>query len=583
MSSGYSALAVFVRILRYGARKWYLFAASVAFMSLAASAESYTPQLVRFAIDQGVSRGDLGAVALYALALLGFVALAGVAGFAARYFSVRFSQGVVHEVRVEAFAAVQRQSMRFFDRVATGQLISRITNDADRIAGFLSWQMRNLVNTSVMIAMASYYMLTMNLRLSAIALAAMGVMALANAKFALTIRPLYDQIRHQLGVLASIVTSSLGGIKTVKALALEDYMDRRFRGENDRFLSLSLRAAKVRAVYGNASFLVLGVAMSGILLYGGELIAAGLLTVGELTAFIAYLMMLMWPLRALGFIVGGAQRAIASARRIFDIIDSAPGTGDEPGAVELRDVRGEVRFENVTFSYVEGRPVLRNVSFVVRPGETVAIVGPPGSGKSTILKLLLRLYEPDEGRITIDGVDVRSIKLSSLRRFVALVPQEPFIFSGTVRENIELGSPGAPMERIVWAAKVAKIHDFIESLPRGYDTVVGERGVTLSGGQRQRIAIARALVADPRILLLDDPVSNLDAETEKRFVEDLREVVRGRTVIIVTQRLSLAQIADRILVLVDGRIVEEGRHDELIARRGHYYRLYISSLGGVHG
>ncbi len=572
--------SVAMRLLELMTRRWGLLALSIASVVIYANTVSVGPLILRWAIDAGVSTGDYASALTPALVLLAVVAAGGIAWYVTRYATAALAQGVAHDLRVAAFEAIHSQSLEFFDRHPSGQLISRITNDTDRLARALSWQVRNLVNISMTAGMSLYYMFTMSPRLSVVIAVAMAVMAAVNTRYVLLIRPLYQRIRHQLGVLASVVSSNLAGIKTVKALGIEELEIQRFSRENEEFARLSLKAAKVRAVYGNASHAVLGLSLASVLYFGGQGVIAGSLSIGELTAFVTYLTLLMWPMRALGFMVSSIQRALAAAERVYEIIDSAPAVKDEPGAVDLRDVRGEVAYENVWFSYVPGKPVLKGVDLRVAAGEKVMITGPPGSGKSTLLKLLLRFYDPDKGRITIDGIDIRKVKLDSLRKHVAVVHQEPFIFSGTVRENIALGNPGASMEEIIAAAKAAKIHDFIMTLPRGYDTLIGERGVTLSGGQRQRIAIARALVKNPKILLLDDPVSNLDAETEAALVRDLKDILEGRTAIIVSQRPSLATLADRVVVMDDGRIVEEGTHEELLARRGMYWRIIMEAVGG---
>ena len=575
----YSSIRVIARLAGMLAKRPLLLAASVALTIIMAMSMAYVPVLIRYAIDYGVEPGDVGKAAYYGLLVLGFTALSGAASFAGRYFLARLSQETVFDLRVEAFRSLMRMPMAYYDRVMTGQLISRITNDAERVTGFLSFRFRMLVYSSFLIATSLAFMAGMSVRLAWIAFAAIITTLALNAVYAKRVRPVYDRVRHQTGVLASIAAGALAGIKTVKGLALEGVVAERFARENSRFYRMYLEAAKLTSIYGNSSFLVMAFAMAGILYYGGLQIVEGAITVGVLAAFLTYMLTLMWPLNALGFIIGDLQRAVAAAKRLFEIIDSSPASVEPEDAVELEEVRGEVRVEDVWFWYEEGKPVLRGVNLHVRPGEKILIVGPPGSGKSTLLRLIAGLYEPRRGRILIDGVDIRRLSRKTLRRAVAYVPQEPFIFNRSILENILVGNPDASMEQVRRAAEIAKIRNFIESLPQGYNTIVGERGVTLSGGQRQRLALARALVGDPRIILLDDPVSNLDAETEARLVEDLREALEGRTAIIVSQRPSLARIADRVVVLVDGRIVEEGKPEELAARRGVFYQLYVRGGG----
>lgn len=575
----YSGLSVFIRLMRYVFRKWYLLVSSIVFIVLMSFSSSIIPVFIREAIDKGILAGSWSTIVYYSFLTLLVTIISGVSSFIARYLTTKISQEIVYRIRLEAFDSIQRQSLDFFDKVFTGQLISRITSDAERISGFLSWRFRMLIYSTLMIGFSLYYMLSMNMLLSIISLIAMIFIVIFSTRYAMMIKPMYDKIRQQLGVLASIATNDLAGIKTIKSLVLERHEYNRFLDENNRFLDLNIKATRIRALYGNLGVLVIGLTMATILYLGGYAIANGLLTIGGLTAFMSYMLMLMWPLNALGYAVGDIQRTIAAAQRLFEIIDTKPGVYEKPDAKTLDDLRGEIIFRNVSFSYDGNRKVLDGIDLHVRPGEKIVIVGPPGSGKSTLLKLLARLYEFNEGEILIDGVDVRDLKLDFLRKNIVYVSQEPFIFNRSIKENIALGNPDVSFEEIVNAAKIARIHDFIIQLPKGYDTIVGERGVDLSGGQRQRIALARALVSNPKIILLDDPVSNLDAETEKKLVSDLKEILRDKTALIVTQRLSLISLADRIVVMDRGRIVEEGTHEELLAKRGLYYELYRSMIG----
>jgi len=567
------------RLLGYLSNKKVEFTIAMLLVILMSYTNSIIPVLIRDAIDLGIIKRNLDNSLIYGGLIILAGILNGLFSFSARFFQVRAAQDAVYRLRMDTFRAIQRQNMEFFDKTLVGQLISRVTNDAERITGFLSFRMRMLVYSSFLIVISLYYMFTMSPRLALIAVTTILVVMSLNAVYARKVRPIYDKVRHQTGVLAGESTSSIAGIKTVKALAVENYILGKFDKENRELYRLNVDAARVSSIYGNTPFLIIGLAMSAMLFYGGKAIITHTLTVGELTAFLTYMLVMMWPLRALGFIIGDMQRTLAAAHRLFEIIDSAPPAIDPIDAVELLDVKGEIVFEDVWFSYPSGKKVLKGVSFKVEPGEKLLITGPPGSGKSTILKLIARLYTPTKGRILLDGVDLNKIKQNSLRKIIAYVPQEPFIFNRSLRENISLAKPDASIDEIVKVARIAKIHDFINSLPERYDTVVGERGITLSGGQRQRIAIARALLANPKIILLDDPVSNLDAETEEAFVNDLKDILVDKTAVIVSQRLSLAEIADRIIVLYDGKIVEEGRHEDLLAMKGVYYELYNTMMG----
>ncbi|WP_048874646.1 ABC transporter ATP-binding protein [Thermococcus litoralis] len=546
---------------------------------------SYTngviPVLIREAIDQGVTTGEYRLAIRYALLVLLVAILNGAFSFSGRYLLVKAAQHAVYHLRMDAFRAIQRHRMEFFDKTYSGQLISRITNDTERITRFLSFRVRMFVYSIFLILVSLYYMARMNRALTGVALLTIALVVALNTTYAKKVRPIYDEVRHQTGVIASVSTGSIAGVKTIKALSVEEEIQGRFQEENEKLYSLNVEATKITALYGNAPFLVMGIAMSVMLYYGGRAIMGQNLTVGELTAFLTYMLTMTWPLRALGFTIGDIQRSLAAASRLFEVIDSAPEHIDPPDAVELTNPRGEIEFKDVYLTYHTGKTVLKGLNLKIRPEEKVLITGPPGSGKSTLLKLIARFYEPEKGEVLIDGVDVRKIKTSCLRKIVAYVPQEPFIFNRSIRENIALAKPDASLEEIIRAAKIAKIHDFISSLPDGYDTVVGEKGVTLSGGQRQRIALARALLLEPKIILLDDPVSNLDAKTEESLIADLRDILKGKTAVIVSQRLSMVRLVDRVIVIVDGRIVEDGKPEELAEKGGLFSEML--GRGGWNG
>lgn len=573
---------------RWGTARWLwhhmarkkLLLIALCILSLAAAyMGSLPPLFVRYAIDFGVLTDSIGEVIRYSVLLVAASAAAGVANFVVRYISSRYAQEVTHRMRQEVFEAVLRKHMGFFDRSTVGQLISRIANDSERVAAFISFRLRMVLYAASLLVFSAYNMVVLEPPLTAIAVSSMILVVAVYARYSKVIRPLYDTIRQQLGVIASIATSDLVGIKTIKGLNVVSYEMGRFETENKRFADLNVDAARVRAIYGNAPVLILGISSALVILYGAYAIRGGYFTVGGLIMFLTYITMLSRPLNMLGFSIADIQRALASTKRLYEVVVSEERVVEKPDAVDLTDVRGSLEFVNVSFTYPSGRRSLKNINLKVRPGERVLIVGPPGSGKSTLLKLVMRFYDPTEGDIRIDGISIRDLKLSSMRKHVGYVQQEPFIFGGSIYDNIVLGNPGATTEDAMRAARIAKIHDFIEGLPMGYRTLVGERGIDLSGGQRQRIAIARALVRNPKILLIDDPVANLDAETEKALIEDLKEILRDRTALIVTQRLTLVPLADRIVVMNDGEVVEEGSHEELMSRRGLYYKLYTSMVG----
>jgi len=563
------------RLLSYLRDHELYFITGLAIVLLMSYTNGIIPILIREAIDGGITTGEYRVAVRYALIILLVAVLNGAFSFSGRYLLVKAAQHMVYHLRMDAFRAIQRHRMEFFDKTYSGQLISRITNDTERITRFLSFRVRMFVYSIFLIIISLYYMARMNTALTGVALITIAAVVALNTTYARTVRPIYDKVRHQTGVIASVSTGSIAGVKTIKALSVEENIQGKFSKENEELYSLNVEATKITALYGNAPFLIMGTAMSVMLYYGGRAIMANTLTVGELTAFLTYMLTMTWPLRALGFTIGDIQRSLAAASRLFEIIDSAPAEVDPPDAVELKNSKGEIEFRDVHLTYHTGKTVLKGLNLKIKPGERILITGPPGSGKSTLLKLIARFYEPDRGQVLIDGVDVRKIKTSSLRKTVAYVPQEPFIFNRSLRENIALAKPDASMEEIIRAAKIAKIHDFIASLPEGYETVVGEKGVTLSGGQRQRIALARALLLEPKILLLDDPVSNLDAETEEKLVGDLKDILEGKTALIVSQRLSMVKLADRVIVMVDGRVVEDGSPEELAKKGG----LFIEMLG----
>jgi ATP-binding cassette subfamily B protein len=410
----------------------------------------------------------------------------------------------------------------------------------------------------------------------------MPLLAWRAIDFGVRYRPLSAQIQKQLSVLTTRVEQNLRGARVVKAFAQEEREIQDFERENEKWYELTRRSSRVQATGTSMLQLMANLASVFILWYGGSMVIRSELTLGELVAFTTYLGQLLNPMRLLGMFIPAIAMAGAAAERVFEILDAIPEVQETPGAPAMPPFQGYVRFEKVSFSYGKRREVLKDISLEARPGEIVALVGPTGSGKSTIIHLIPRFYDPTEGRITIDGVDIRSVSLRSLRSQIGIVLQETTLFAATIRENIAFGRDDASEEEIVEAAKAAQAHEFIMQMPRGYDTLVGERGITLSGGQKQRIAIARAILTNPRLLVLDDATSSVDSETELAIQQALDRLMQGRTTFVIAHRLSTVMRADQILVLDRGRIVARGKHEDLLASSPLYAEIYRRQLKPTH-
>ena len=539
------------------------------------------PGLIGKAIDHAILGREVRTLFLLGMAIILVSAFRGVLAFAERYSMEYAAQGVIYDLRNHIYRHLQRLSFSFYDQARTGQLMSRATQDVETLRRFLGFGVVNMLSNAVMFLFILVILTALHWRLTLVALLTLPPAIRVIAEFGRRVLPAYAEIQQQLAVISNTLQENITGVRVVRAFAREDHEIARFDGVNRGYLKRSLRAARLWAFYFPLVNFLTAAGTAMVLWYGGREVIRGQLTPGSFVAFNTYLMMLVTPLRMLGWLVNLAQRARASAQRVFELLDTRAVVEDRPGAHDLGRIRGEVTFEDVSFSYDDEsgrRSALRGVSFVAHPGQCFALIGATGSGKTTIANLVPRFYDPDGGRVLVDGVDIRDVTLDSLRRQIGMVLQDTFLFSASLRENIAFGRPDAEMAEIVAAAKAARIHDFIAGLPEGYDTVVGERGVGLSGGQRQRVAIARALLMDPRILILDDSTSSVDVETEHQIRLALRELLRGRTAFIVAQRLSTVVEADRILVLEDGRLAEQGTHQELLARSGLYARIYSLQL-----
>ena len=483
-----------------------------------------------------------------------------------RLVAGRVSLAVEFDLRERVYAHLQALELGFFDTQQTGQLMSRATVDLQSIRFFLGYGLIFLTQNALTIVLASAVMIAIKPWLAALALLPVPFVVLAAMRFNRLSRPAVQEVQQRIAELTAEAEESISGIRIVKAFAREEHMLMRFRRSVSRVFDQNVYATRLRAFYSPMLGFIPSLGLAVVLLLGGRQVISGGLTLGEFTAFYTYLMMLMGPMRMLGMSLGMAQRAVASGNRLFEILDREPRVTSPPDAPPLPEGPGKVEFRDVTLRYDGAAPSLADVNLEVPAGRTVALVGPTGSGKTSLVALIARLYDPSDGAVLVDGADVRSVDVASLRGSVAFVADESFLFSATVAENIAYARPTATATEIEQAARRAQAHDFISRLPDGYDTVVGERGQTLSGGQRQRVAIARALIADPRILILDDATSSVDARTEAAIKRGLREVMEGRTTFVVAHRLSTISLADEIVVMDAGRVVDRGRHDELLER-----------------
>jgi ATP-binding cassette subfamily B protein len=498
---------------------------------------------------------------------------------------MRLAQEVQHDLRMDVYNRLQSREIAFFEEHRLGEILAMLNDDVNQLERFLNTGFNELVQLAVLFAFSFVVMLPISWQLSLIAMAPIPVILWGSLLYQRRIEPRYRRVREGVGGLASRLENNIGGIHVIKSFTAEAFETERVRRASDEYRSANFEAIRLSALYVPLIRMAIVVGFAGVLLLGSYWIlnGTGNITVGELVLFAMMTERLLWPLTRLGNTVDEYERAKASARRSFGLLDTPPAIQDNARPVPLLRAQGEVAFDDVYFRYARGRadePVLQGVSFKIAPGETLGVAGPTGAGKSTLIKLLLRLYDVTGGAVRLDGHDVRDLSMADLRRNIALVSQDVYLFHGTIRENIAYSSEASPDE-VVRAAKLAQLHDFVASLPQGYDTLVGERGVKLSGGQRQRLSIARAIVKDAPILILDEATSSVDTETERAIQQNLRTLTAGRTALIIAHRLSTIRHADRILVLRDGKVAEEGHHDDLLARGGTYADLWHVQSGDL--
>jgi ABC-type multidrug transport system fused ATPase/permease subunit len=536
------------------------------------------PRMLGEGIDTVLSQGERSFIWIAAGVVVGASILRGLAGYGQRFFNEVVAQKTTYIIRNALYERIQRLSFAFHDRSQTGQLMSRGTVDIEVVRMFFAMGFIGMLQVTLMVIAIAVMLMLMDWRLALFTLAFVVPVAWIAINFGRIIRPIWLRVQAIMGVMGTTLEENLAGISVVKAFSHEKENNRVFSEQAMVLNNEQVHAAKLMGINAPSMAVLFMIPVAIILWYGGYQVVDGNMTVGQITQFILYTAMLVMPIRRLGMMVNLYSRTVSAGQRILEILDTESEVTEKANAIELGRVKGKVTFDKVSFSYTNIGPALKNVSFEVQPGQLVALLGRSGSGKSTIANLLARFYDVSKGRILVDGTDIRDVTLASLRKNVVTAQQDVFLFSATVKENIAYGAVDASQERIAEVAKTANLHDFIMSLPEGYDTWVGERGDTLSGGEKQRLSIARTLLVDPSILILDDSTASVDAATERLIRQALDKLIKGRTTFIITHRLPIIQNADLILVLQDGELVEKGKHDELIALNGVYKEMYETQL-----
>ena len=539
------------------------------------------PRLIQVIIDEGVTEKDMTVIHDTSVLMIAASILSSTFMVGNTIFAVRASKGFEADLRESIFKKIQTFSFGNLDDFTTGQLLTRLTSDINQISRIITMTLRMFTRAPLMFIGSLSIMFATNFQLATIMVSLLPITVVLVGIFVRTVQPLFTKVQKRLEYLNQVMQENLIGIRVVKAFVRREHENMKFESINDKLFRTQLRVTQLLSIFFPIIMALLNLGTVAIIYFGGLQVLAGTASVGQIIAFINYIFSTMFPVLMLSMMAGQISAAMVSAKRVIQVLDDEPEVRDKPESVVLEDVKGRVVFENVSFSYEDdgGNHVLTDINFTAEPGQTVALIGSTGSGKSSLINLIPRFYDATSGRVTIDGIDVRDIKMNDLRSHIGISLQDVILFSGTIRDNVRYGRPDATEEEVVSAAKAAQAHEFIMSFPNGYDSIVGQRGVNLSGGQKQRIAIARALLVNPRILILDDSTSSVDVETEAKIEVALKELMKDRTSFVIAQRISTVLKADKILVLDQGRIAAEGDHWELMETSPIYREIYESQLG----
>lgn len=570
-------MSTLIRIYGRVGHHWPAIALALISAALNAAAVLAVPQLLKLFVDRGVTMGDINFVAMVAVAIVAVAILGSLFSFSNLYWAGRVRQLVARDLRTELFAHYQRLSFAYHDRARTGQLVTFATSDAGDMAYLTGIVTVSIVHTFLVITTVAILMFVTDVVLALLAIASLPVALFLVGSTARHGGPMFTAGRQEKSRLNTVLQENLTGHRVVRAFGREIQETEKFDRHNRAIQSIYMRIAWLFASRGPLTRAVTALGTVAVLWYGGNRIIAGELSLGTLVEFVSYVLILTGVVGYIPWMTGSTVSAIASGKRVFAVLDTESPVVERANPVSLDSPGGQVEFERVSFVY-DREPVLQDVSFNARPGEVMGILGMTGSGKTTLINMIPRFYDVQKGAIRVDGYDVRDLKLESLRQQIGIVLQDTYLFAGTIRENIAYGKTDAPLEEIVAAAKAANAHDFIVDTPDGYDSILGERGITLSGGQRQRVAIARALLMDPRILILDDATSSVDVQTEIEIQRALEKLMEGRTTFLIAHRLSSVRQADQIIVLDEGRIVAKGRHEQLTERSKLYRTMLRQQL-----